>query len=87
MLIPVSGVWTYWQNHDGIYLVMPGSNSVYAGFETEPEAEAFRKTLVGDWKVLRHGVYKTITDEEAMQREPIRWNRVRHGWHVSPRSE
>lgn len=54
--------WTTWQDRDGIYLRLPGSNSVWVGFCSQKEADDFSKTLNGNWKVYRNGAYKNISD-------------------------
>jgi len=45
--------WTKEQNTKGIYLVLPGSNSVWCGFKSKKEAEICMQVLLG-WKVLIH---------------------------------
>lgn len=81
------GTWTEWQDRDGIYVIRPSSNSVYVGFCDQTEAEIFAKELGEPWKVLRHGRYKTMTDEEAMQDPELRHRRIMYGFHVDPLSE
>lgn len=76
--------WTEWQQRDGIYLVHPGSNSVYVGFCDQPEAEKYANDLGGKWKVFRHGRYKTMTDDETKNDPEIRKNRMRWGFYVEP---
>ncbi len=79
--------WTEWQNRDGIYLVLPASNSVYVGFCRQEEAEDYAETLDGDWRVVRHGRYADMTDDEAEVDPEIRHNRIKYGFYVKPMSE
>ena len=76
--------WTEWQDRDGIYLLLPGSNSVYVGFANEQEASDFAATLTGAWRVHRHGIYREMTDAEAASSPEIRSLRIRYGFHVDP---
>lgn len=78
-------IWTDWQDRDGIYLALPGSNSVYVGFADQNEAERFAATLESDqWRVRRWGVYKTMSDEEARRDPEVRRKRILYGFGVQP---
>ncbi len=48
---PFKSTWTDQQDTPGIYLVLPGSNSVWAGFKTKRQAETCLLVLPG-WKLL-----------------------------------
>lgn len=76
--------WTEWQDRDGIYLTLPGSNSVWVGFCNQKEAEDFAATLDGDWKVIRWGRYKDMSDEDAMVDPEVRYQRIKYGFWVEP---
>lgn len=78
----VKGSWTEWKDRDGIYLVMPGSNSCYAGFCTQEEAAEYAADIGGNWKIIRHGLWKTMSDEEAMTDPDIRHKRIMLGFWV-----
>jgi hypothetical protein len=82
----VKGTWTEWQDRNGIYVVGAGTNSVYAGFCSQEEAQAMVEKLgSGMWRVLRWGIYKDLNDEQAMADEQIRRERIRYGFYVPPR--
>jgi hypothetical protein len=75
----IKGIWTYWQERDGIFVLRGGSNTCYAGFLSHAEAEAFAADLGPEWRVLRWGVYKFMTDDEAAVDSNIRNIRTMHG--------
>lgn len=78
------GTWTYWQDRDGIYVVLPGSNSCFAGFCSQEEALHFAAEQGPNWQVVRWGKYKTLSDAEALADYDIRRDRMRHGFWVGP---
>ena len=80
----IKSTWTQFQDRDGIYLTHPGSNSIYAGFADQTEAEVLAKQLGAPWRVLRWGRYKEMTDEEAMRDYDIRRQRQMLGFKVDP---
>ncbi len=85
------GTWTEWQDRDGIYVVAPGSNSIYVGFCRQDEAEAYAENLNAknnlNWHAIRHGRYKDMTDEVAMNDPEIRRKRIMYGFWVEPLNE
>jgi len=48
---PYKTTWTNTQNIPGIYLVLPGSNSVWAGFKSKKQAETCLLVLPG-WNLV-----------------------------------
>ncbi len=81
------GTWTEWSARDGIYVVIPGSNTVYVGFCEQPEAEEYAERVGNGARAIRWGRYKELTDEQAEADPEIRNNRIKYGFYVEPRSE
>lgn len=81
------GTWTYWQDRDGIYVTLPGSNSCFAGFCSQDEALHFAAEQGPKWKVVRWGKFKTMSDAEALADYDVRRDRMRHGFYVGPLAE
>ncbi len=50
---PYKTTWTLMCNIPGVYLVLPGSNSVWAGFQSEEQANTCALVLPG-WRVRLH---------------------------------
>lgn len=78
----VKGDWTFWRDFDGIYLLMPGSNSCWAGFTTNKEAEMFAETLDGTWTVHRNGIFKNLSDIDAHSDTVVIFQRLLFGFTV-----
>lgn len=78
----VKGDWTFWQDFDGIFLCKPGSNSCWAGFINDNEAEMFAKSLGGNWNVVRRGIFKTMSDIEAHSDTVVIFQRSLFGFTV-----
>lgn len=77
--------WTEWRDRDGIYVIYPGSNSVYVGFSHQAEAEAFAHDMGKPWEVYRNGLYRNNHDDDALLKNyEIRHNRIKYGMTVEP---
>ena len=81
------GTWTYWQDRDGIFVCLPGSNSCFAGFCSQDEALHFAAEQGPEWQVVRWGKFKTMSDAEALADYDVRRDRMRHGFYVGPLAE